>query len=45
MLSVSAWVKNLTDKQYRVNGLEWGPITTMHYGDPRTFGFDVAVKF
>jgi iron complex outermembrane receptor protein len=44
-LSVGAWVKNLTDKQYRVNGLEWGPITTMHYGDPRTFGFDVGVKF
>jgi iron complex outermembrane receptor protein len=44
-LSVGAWVKNLTDKQYRVNGLEWGPITTMHYGDPRTFGIDVGVKF
>jgi iron complex outermembrane receptor protein len=44
-LAVSAWVKNLTNKQYRINGIEWGPFTTMNYGDPRTFGVDVAVKF
>ncbi|HSB98121.1 MAG TPA: TonB-dependent receptor, partial [Spongiibacteraceae bacterium] len=44
-IAVSAWVKNLTDKQYRINGIEWGPFTTMNYGDPRTFGVDVAVKF
>lgn len=44
-LAVSMWVKNLTDKRYRASALEWGPLTSVHYGDPRTFGVDVSVKF
>jgi iron complex outermembrane receptor protein len=44
-LAVSAWVKNLTDEKYRVNGIEWGPYTMMNYGDPRTYGMDVSLKF
>jgi len=44
-LAISAWVKNLTDEKYRVNGIEWGAFTTMNYGDPRTYGMDVSLKF
>jgi iron complex outermembrane receptor protein len=44
-LSLSAWVKNLTDEEYRINGLEWGAFTTMNFGDPRTYGVDVSLKF
>lgn len=44
-VAVSAWVKNLTDEKYRVNGIEWGPFTTMNFGDPRTYGMDVSLKF
>jgi iron complex outermembrane recepter protein len=44
-IAVSAWVKNLTDEEYRVNGIEWGPYTTMNFGDPRTYGVDVSLKF
>ena len=44
-LAVSVWGKNLLDESYRVNGIEWGPFTTMRFGDPRSAGVDATVKF
>ena len=43
--AVSAWGKNLGDEKYRVNGIEWGTHTTMLYGNPRTFGVDMTLRF
>lgn len=46
-LEMGAWVKNLTDEEYRVNGI---PSPTAleglnYYGDPRTVGIDVTYSF
>jgi iron complex outermembrane receptor protein len=47
-VSVAAWGRNLTDKQYLVGGLASGAtvgINTTLPGVPRTYGGDVFVKF
>jgi len=42
---IGVWSKNLTDEEYRMNGIEWGLLTTMQYGDPELWGIDVTVSF
>jgi iron complex outermembrane receptor protein len=42
---VGIWSKNLTDEDYRMNGIEWGLLTTMQYGDPELWGIDLTVYF
>lgn len=42
---VGIWSKNLTDEGYRMNGIEWGLLTTMQYGDPDLWGIDLTVYF
>ena len=42
---VGVWSKNPTDEEYRMNGIEWGLLTTMQYGDPELWGVDVTVSF
>ncbi len=42
---VGIWSKNLTDEEYRMNGIEWGLLTTMQYGDPELWGIDLTVYF
>ena len=46
-MRLSAWVKNLTDEEYREWGIDFG--TLGYAGDtwnqPRTFGFDVIYQF
>jgi iron complex outermembrane receptor protein len=45
-LDVGIWGKNLTDEEYRQNGIPAGPITGLnYYGDPRTVGADVTYRF
>jgi len=45
-LEVGVWGKNLTDEEYRLNGIPAGPgVGLNYYGDPRTFGADVTYKF
>lgn len=46
-LAVRLWGKNLTDESYRKNGIPAAvPLTGInYYGDPRTFGVDLAVTF
>jgi iron complex outermembrane receptor protein len=45
---ISAYVKNLTDKEYAVGGVQlyttFG-LTTKAYGDPRSYGVALRYKF
>lgn len=46
-VKVALWARNLTDEEYRLNGI---PFTTSgyavnYYGDPRTYGVDVTYSF
>lgn len=48
---VALWGKNLTDEEYRLNGIPGVDATNTfvaginYYGDPRTFGMDVKLSF
>ncbi|OUS27330.1 TonB-dependent receptor [Gammaproteobacteria bacterium 45_16_T64] len=43
---VAVWGKNLTDEEYRINGIPTGAGSAVNYfGDPRTFGADVTYNF
>ncbi|CAA0108127.1 Pesticin receptor [BD1-7 clade bacterium] len=44
-IEVGIWGKNLTDSQYRLNGLPFGTYGINYYGDPRTFGADLKYRF
>ena len=47
-LALSLWSKNLLDKSYLANGIDFGTpnyYAVNRFGDPRTFGFDATVKF
>lgn len=49
-LDISVWGKNLTDEEYRLNGIPGfdGAAFTYginYYGDPRTYGADVTLNF
>lgn len=46
---VNLWVKNLLDRTYKANGIDFGPgfggLTTSYYGDPRTYGITMALRW
>jgi len=44
-LKLSLWGKNLTDEDYRINGIpaQFGAVN--YYGDPRSYGVDVTYDF
>lgn len=44
-LEVAAWGKNLTDKEYLVSAINLGILTLGQYGDPRSFGGEVRIRF
>lgn len=45
-LRVGLWGKNLTDSEYRINGIPTSGFTSInYYGDPRTFGADITYEF
>ena len=46
-LALSLWGKNLTNKSYRVTGIDWSAtyFATNYFGDPRTFGIDATLSF
>jgi iron complex outermembrane receptor protein len=42
------WGKNLTDEDYSTYGINFGNdigLLTQNYGDPRTFGIEVAYEY
>lgn len=41
------WAKNLTNKEYRTNGIDFGSLGygIVSYGETRSYGLDVRVKF
>tara|TARA_B100000787_G_scaffold49395_1_gene35510 strand:- start:420 stop:2765 length:2346 start_codon:yes stop_codon:yes gene_type:complete len=43
--SVSAWVKNLNDEEYRTNIIPFFGEEVGQYGAPRTFGVDLSISF
>lgn len=44
-LEVAAWGKNLTDKEYKVSAINLGVLTLAQYGDPRSFGGELRIRF
>ncbi len=46
-LSLTLWGKNLTDKEYVVRSVDFGALgyATTIYGDPRTYGMTLDMKF
>ncbi|MGB5078198.1 MAG: TonB-dependent receptor [Sphingorhabdus sp.] len=46
-LGITLWAKNLTDKEYVVRSVDFGQLgySTTIYGDPRTFGVTLDMKF
>ncbi len=48
MLEASVFGDNLLDQHYVVQAIDFGPslgFATKQYGEPRTFGFDIKVKY
>lgn len=45
--SIAVWAKNLTNKAYRVHGIDFGGLgyAGSVYGEPRSFGVDVTFNF
>ncbi|WP_380873950.1 TonB-dependent receptor [Sphingomonas sp. DBB INV C78] len=45
--SIAVWGKNLTKKEYRVNGIDFGGLGYAGnvYGEPRSFGVDLNYEF
>ncbi|MGI9276820.1 MAG: TonB-dependent receptor [Endozoicomonas sp.] len=46
-LEVAVWGKNLTDEEYRINGIPntISGFATNYYGDPRTYGVEATYRF
>ncbi|MBB5684955.1 TonB-dependent receptor [Sphingobium boeckii] len=44
-ISVYLWVKNITNKDYRVFSRYFAGISNTVYGEPRTYGIDARYKF
>jgi len=44
-LNVALWGKNLTDEDYRVNGIPFGPFAISYFGNPRTYGLEATLAF
>lgn len=45
-LQVSLWGKNITDEEFKVYGLDFGPLgTTSYYAPPATYGVNVKYDF
>ncbi|MES2495088.1 MAG: TonB-dependent receptor [Pseudomonadota bacterium] len=44
-LDIAAWARNLTDKKYLANAINLTVLTLSQFGDPRTFGGEIRVRF
>ena len=44
-LEFSVWGKNITDEKYWTSGINLTAFTVRQWGDPRSFGADVKLKF
>ena len=44
-LEFSVWGKNLADVKYWTSGINLTAFTVRQWGDPRSFGADVKLKF
>tara|TARA_R110002110_G_scaffold43803_3_gene135695 strand:- start:6811 stop:7917 length:1107 start_codon:yes stop_codon:yes gene_type:complete len=44
-LNLALWGKNLTDEEYRLNTIPFGPWTVSFFGDPRTYGLEAVLRF
>lgn len=44
-LNLALWGKNLTDEDYRVNGIPFGPFAISYFGNPRTYGVEARIDF
>lgn len=42
---LALWGKNLTDKEYKVSAINLGVLTLGQYGDPRSFGGELRIRF
>jgi len=44
-LTIALWGQNLTDEEYRLSTIPFGPWTSSYFGDPRTYGLEATLKF
>ncbi|MBA6412885.1 TonB-dependent receptor [Parahaliea sp. F7430] len=44
-LNVALWGKNLTNEDYRLNGIPFGPFAVSYFGNPRTYGVEATLSF
>ncbi|OUS03643.1 hypothetical protein A9Q81_07205 [Gammaproteobacteria bacterium 42_54_T18] len=44
-VDVALWGKNITDEEYRINGIPTQTGAINYFGDPRTYGLDVTFNF
>ena len=51
-LAISAWIRNLTDEEYKIGGFKFdlasyglGRASTSQWGEPRTYGLDISYSF
>ena len=42
---VALWGKNLTDKEYLVSAINLSILTLSQFGDPRSFGGELRIRF
>ncbi|MGV1683809.1 TonB-dependent receptor [Sphingopyxis sp. NJF-3] len=42
---IALWGKNLTDKEYKVSAINLSILTLSQYGDPRSFGGELRIRF
>ena len=42
---VALWGKNLTDNEYLVSAINLGILTLSQFGDPRSFGGELRIRF
>lgn len=42
---LALWGKNLTDKEYKVSAINLSILTLSQYGDPRSFGGELRIRF
>jgi iron complex outermembrane receptor protein len=42
---VSVWGENLTDEEYKVAAINLSVLTLGQYGDPKSYGAEVRIRF
>lgn len=44
-MQIALWGNNLTDEEYRINGIPFGPFAVSFYGEPLAYGLEATLDF